>query len=200
MKKAIKLIIIGALVLLAVVWLGRFFSPNAGNVPPSSAKQSVNADLPEQWKEYRSPSKRFAVSLPSAPQHAVESVPIPSSDEKIRYDMFLAQSRRGTVYMVNIIDYPPSVDCSDVESVFGKSLSEIVAGNPANKIFKTERTTLFDCPAMDFVIVNPEATMYGRSLLKGNSLFILSVADNDPQKAKEAFQTLADSFRMTDKV
>ena len=197
MRNTVKAVVIAVVGIAIIFILAHLFTPQPYK-PALSSSALSGMDLAENWREYRSPSKRFAVSLPAPPQHAVESVAVPSSGEKIRYDMFLAQAKRGTIYVVNIIDYPPSVDVANIEAVLSMAVNEIVAGNQANHLLKADRGLACGWPSMDFVIGNPEATIYGRSIVKGSSLFVVSVADHDSQVAQEAFKKLSDSFRITE--
>ena len=188
-------IIFGVVIILLLLYA---FSPKPYHPPAvPAAVQHVNA--PDVWKEFRSPSERFVVSLPTPPQRAIESIPMPSSDERINYDMVLSQAKSGTICMVNIIDYPPSVDVSNAEAVLTTAIKEIVAGHQSNRLVKSDKGTFHGFPGMDFVIVNQDATILGRAILKRSSLFVLSVADHDPQVADTVFKKLADSFVITDK-
>jgi hypothetical protein len=166
---------------------------------PAALKAVHPVTIVEEWRSFRSPSGRYVVSLPTPPQQAFESIPMPSSDEHIRYDMVLSLAKSGTICMVNIIDYPPSVDVSNADGVLANAIKEIVAGHQANRLVKNDKGIFYTFPGMDFVIVNQDATIRGRAILKGNSLFVVSVADHDPQVAEAVFTKLADSFVITDK-
>ena len=172
-----------------------FFNPKPYQPPATPAVIPV-ALVVEDWREFRSPTERFTVSLPTPPQRAIESIPMPSSDERIRYDMVLSQAKTGTICMVNIIDYPSSVDVSNSEAVLTTAIQEIVSGNQANHLVKSEKTTFQGLPAINFVIVNQDATIHGMAILKGSSLFMLSVADHDPAVVDATFKKLTDSFQL----
>jgi hypothetical protein len=190
--KIFACIIFGVAILIVI---GIFFtsSPYKPRAVPSSAKMVTSID---EWIVYRSPPERFIVSLPAPPQRAIENVPMPSSEEKIRYDMILSQSKRGTIFLLNIIDYPSSVAITNPEDVLMSAIKEIVGGNQSNQLVKAEKGTFYGLPGIDFVIANPEATIQGRAILKERSLFVISVADHDPQIAQQSFVKLADSFAL----
>ena len=98
--------------------------------------------------------------------------------------------------MINVIDYPPSVDVTDPRGVLKASADEILGSNSANKMLKSDFGTSLGFPTMDFTIGNHQATVNGRAILKGHSLFVLTVADGDPQVASSSFTKMADSFRI----
>jgi hypothetical protein len=183
-------------VIFAVVIILSFFYFFNPKQPPVTTAAIPVVLVVDEWREFRSPSERFIVSFPTPPQRAIESIPMPSSDERIRYDMVLSQAKTGTICMVNIIDYPSSVDVSNSEAVLTTAIQEIVSGNQANHLVKSEKTTFQGLPAMDFVIVNQDATIQGMAILKGSALFMLSVADHDPAVVASTFKKLADSFQL----
>jgi hypothetical protein len=187
-------IFLGAVVILLFAY---FFTPKRyHSLAMSDSVQAMK--LVDEWRTFCSLSERFSVSLPSPPQRAIEFIPIPSSNERIRYDMLLSQAKSGTICMVNIIDYPSSIDVSNSDTILETIIKEIVAGNQANRLMKTDKGIFYGFPGIDFVIVNHDATIYGRTVLNGRSLFVLSVADHDPQDADTAFKKLTDSFVITE--
>jgi hypothetical protein len=191
--KVLSGVIVAGIVLLLFIY---FFTPKPYTPPISPA--SLDIGTVDVWREFRSPSERFVVSFPTPPQRAMDSVPMPSSDERIRYDMLLSQAKNGTICMVTIIDYPPSVDIANPDAVLTTAIQEMVAGNPANHLLKTEKGKWLGFPKTDFVIGSKDAVIDGRAILKGSSLFMISVAAHDPQTADAAFKKLSDSFVLTE--
>jgi hypothetical protein len=192
--KLYALIIIGVVVILILTY---FFTPKAYRTSIPATMEHPQTIL-EEWREFRSPTERFHVSLPTAPQRATESFPVPSSDEHICYDLVLSQAKSGTICMVNIIDYPPSVDVSRTDYILENAIKAMVANNQANHLEKSEKGTFYGFPGMDFIIVNQDATIYGREFLKGRSLFVMSVADHDAKAAETVFKRLAESFSLSE--
>lgn len=180
------------ILVLTVLFTPTPYTPRAMRDAPQQM-----GDVFEQWTTYRSPSERFVVSLPSPPQRAIEAVPMPSSDEKIQYDTILSQSKSGAIFIVTIIDYPPSVCVDDPKDILVTAVKEIAVGNKDNQIEKSDMGTFESMPGLDFVITNPNATIQGRAILKGRSLYVMSVADRDPRAANDNFAKLADSFSLT---
>ena len=197
MEKKTKLyavIIFGVVVILLLTY---FFTPKAYRTSVPFTIEYPPTIL-EEWREFRSPTERFQVSLPTVPQRATESVSVPSSDEHICYDLVLSQAKSGTICMVNIIDYPPSVNLSLADDVLENAIKGMVANNQANHLEKSEKGTFYGFPGIDFIIVNQDATIYGREFLKGRSLFMMSVADHDAKVAETVFKKLADSFVLSE--
>jgi hypothetical protein len=186
-----------ALILITIVTLfavSRLWSPKPQQPP---VQPSVRA-IEKVWHEYSSPSNRFSVNLPELPQHVVGVRPMPTAKEEIRYETFLSMSKSGSILLINVIDYPPSVDVTDSKGVLKAAAEEILGSNPTNQMLKSEAGVSLGYPSMDFTIGNKDATVQGRDILKGHTLFVLSVADHDPRVASTLFNKMADSFRITE--
>jgi hypothetical protein len=187
--RIVALTIIGIAVLVAVV---RLYSPKPDQMPSQIPVRTVE----KEWQEYSSPSNRFSVILPELPQHVVGGRPMPTGKEEIHYDTFLSMAKEGTVILINVIDYPSSVNVTDTKGVLQAAVDEIRGSNPANQILKNEVGVSLGYPSMDFTIGNKEAAVQGRAILKGHALFVLTVADPDPRVASSVFTKMADSFRI----
>lgn len=181
-------------VVVTILMILYFVSPNSNT--SSIMPKAAPAMCIDEWREFRSPAGHFTISLPTPPQEATASVPTPSSEELIQYDMLLSQSKRGTICMVNIIDYPQSVDVSNAETVLKTAIQEIVAGNQSNQLKRQESITFQGCPAIEFVILNEQAAVHGMAMLKNRSLYVISATDQELEDTEDAFQKMSESFRI----
>lgn len=153
-------------------------------------------EIKEEWKEYRPQSDQFVVVLPTTPQHAAQMIPVPEGEGFIRYDMYLAQSRKGATIMINVIEYPVTFDMSDLDALFNGVMREMLAGNPTNVLLKNSKGTFSGHPSFEFIIKNQEATMKTIVIQKDHRLYILSAADSMAEHAEESFQKLLESFKL----
>jgi hypothetical protein len=188
-----------ALILIVVVTLfavARLYNPKP-NQPQVQAPVPVRA-VEKVWQDYTPPSNRFSVSLPELPQRVVGVRPTPTAKDEIRYESFLSMAKNGSILMINVIDYPPSVDVTDSKGVLKAAAEEILGSNPTNQMLKSEAGVSLGYPSMDFTIGNKDATVQGRDILEGHTLFVLTVADHDPRVASTLFNKMADSFRITE--
>lgn len=192
MKLRIVVLILVAIVILFAV--SRLYSPKTHQPPVQPPVRTVE----KVWQEYASPSNRFGVSLPELPQRVVGVRPVPTSKEEIRYETYLSMTKSGSILMINVIDYPPSVDVTDSKGVLKAAADDILGSNPLNQMLKSEVGVSLGYPSMDFTIGNKEATVQGRDVLKGHTLFVLTVADHDPRVASTLFNKMADSFRISE--
>ena len=186
-------ILIVVVILFAVV---RLYNPKPDQ-PPVQAQVPVRV-VEKVWQEYTSPSSRFSTSFPELPQRVVGVRPTSTAKEEIRYESFLSMAKSGSILMINVIDYPPSVDVTDSKGVLKAAAEEILGSNPTNQMLKSEAGVSLGYPSMDFTIGNKDATVQGRDILEGHTLFVLTVADHDPRVASTLFNKMADSFRITE--
>jgi hypothetical protein len=161
-------------------------------LPKSEIKRPLSID--GAWKVFT--SKRFTVELPGQPHHAHETSTVPDSKEKIGYDMYVTQSRLGTTFMINVIEYPPSFNTDSSEPILTAVLNDIMAANDSNTIIHKEYGSFFNYPSIEFVLNNTQANLRVRAFLRDKTLFILSVADTDIDTLDGAFSKFVESFQL----
>jgi len=187
-------------VLLVLVVLGVLFyflfCPNPyRSVEEETEVISINVSAAEEeWQEFYPASHRFVVMMPVVPQYAHESVPASQGEGSVQYNMYFAQSRRGTTYLVNVIEYPPSFDLSNVDALLRGVAQEMVSGNSSNQLLKEDRKEILGCPSIDFVIKNDEVLAQTRAMLRGNTLFVLTVMDKEQEYLQTQFARFTNSF------
>jgi len=159
----------------------------------------LSVDSVEEWRSFTPKSGRFTIELPAILQHASEMVPITGSNEFIRYTMYVGQSKRGTTFMINVIDYPEKFDTSNTEQLLNNVVKEMVAGKESNRVEDEVRDFFLGFPSADFVVSNHVGFMHVRAFLCDHSLFVLSVADSDKTETNKAFESFVNSFSLSAK-
>jgi len=162
------------------------------DLPQAEVKTPVSVE--EIWKVFS--SKRFTVELPGQPHHAHETSTMPGSKDKIGYDMYVTQSRLGTTFMINVIEYPPSFNTDSSDSVLTTVLNDIMAGNESNTVRHKEFSSFLDFPSIEFVLSNTQGSLRVRAFLRDKTLFILSVADTDIDALDQTFSKFVKSFQL----
>ena len=191
-------IVIGLLIgIVALFGITKLFNPKPYAQP--TTKVASATDPGEEWRDFRPRSGLFSISLPTIPQHASETATMPATNEKIVYDIYLAQMRSGTTFLINVIQYPPTVDTTHPDVLMENAIKDMQTSNPAKKLLGTQNGTFQECPYTDFTIGSPDAGIAGRVLLYNRSLYIVSVADRDTDVAKATFRKVIDTFRLPSK-
>jgi len=164
------------------------------HVPPAATEQQVVSTPLAEWKEFQSVTNKFAVLLPSLPQHASDSVALPSGQGMIKYDMYLAQEKIGSTFMISLIQYPENYDTASTADLLDGVMKEMMNGNPNNKLKLVEKSLFQSYPALDFTIQNNEVYIHCKAFLRHKTLVVLTAIDRDPQVLDTKFLKFANSF------
>ncbi len=189
--------IIGTVGLLLVGIFSLIFvlhGPRSKSQKTAPPQQVMLSDVDDLLMEYIIPGKQFNASFPAAPQHVSGNQNVLQDGEKLGYDIYIAQSRLGTTYMVNVIQYPPTFNVSLSEKILKSAVDEICSSNPANTITKSDVGTFSGFPSLDFVVENPLAEIQGRVILKGTTLFVISVAGENKDTLHKHYEKFLSSF------
>ncbi|HRD55521.1 MAG TPA: hypothetical protein PLC42_03900, partial [Parachlamydiaceae bacterium] len=101
---------ISILILTAIV-IVTFYAKDAYKVLPiNTTLNEAPLPLKESWFEYEAPNAKFKVSFPLLPQTATQKLPDPNSESPRLYEMYVAQTEKGTVYMISLITFPKELD------------------------------------------------------------------------------------------
>jgi hypothetical protein len=189
-------IILSIGLLLVIIFTLIFFLHGHRSKPPKSVHtgQTMVSDVDDLLMEYVIPGKVFFASFPAAPQHVSGYQNVIQNGQKVGYDIYIAQSRLGTMYMVNVIKYPSAFDVSFPEKILKAAVDEICSSNPANAIVKSELGTFNGFPSLDFAVENPLAEIQGRAILKGTTLFVISVAGENKDLLHKHLEKFLSSF------
>ncbi len=200
-----RLIIAGVIVLLLVVVFDQIRrQPGPDEEMQNDATQSIVVDKKTQqhavkeWKEFHAPLGAFQVLLPALPQHAQESVALPSGRGLITYEMYLAQDGDGSAYMISLVQYPQGFDTSNARELLQGVKQEMVQANPKN-ILKEDRSGQFQLyPALDFLIENNGIYIRSTCFLAGKTLYVLTMIDSSLSSLPPRFEKFAQSFKIGD--
>jgi len=151
----------------------------------------------EEWKEYNPNNGKFTAMLPSLPQHAADSVALPSSQGFIKYDMFLSQEKDGTTFMISMIQYPNEYDTSRPMDLLDNVQKELMFGNVHNKLKSSTRGMYQEFPSIDFFIENNELVIRSKAFLVEKTLYVLTLIDRTPLDIEEHFGKYVESFHLT---
>lgn len=175
-----------------------FFSLREG-VSPRSLLTSLK-DKDEQfssfsyWKEFRPASGKFQVTLPSTPRYVKDMIPVPNSDKKRLYEIYVSEKLDGTVFMISAITYPSEMNTEDNETILKGMVDELMLAQPESKLSALYKAEHQAKPAYNFDIDNNDFKIHGKTFLVGKTLYVLSsifLKDND---VREEYDFFVDSF------
>lgn len=183
-------------ILLCVIAIGFGLQKERGNEEAAvhAIEQQTEQVLASEWKEFQSAHNKFAVLLPSLPQHASDVSPMPQGQGSMKYDMYLAQEKTGSSFMISLIQYPEAHDLGNTAELLDGVMKEMMKGNPHNKLKLVEKSLFQNDPALDFVIQNNAVYIHSKAFLHGKTLVVLTAIDRDPQALDTKFLKFANSF------
>lgn len=148
------------------------------------------------WKEFIPQSGLFKVLLPNPPQYAKDFVNLPDSDKKRRYDMYASEKIDGTLFLVNVITYPPEVDASLTEDVLRQTVEELMRDKPDNQLAKIENSLYKSRPTLDFNFNNRDFHVEGKVLMEGSRVYVLSYVTRLHEFDPAEYSHFIDSFEL----
>lgn len=162
----------------------------------SSDSQAPAHPPKASWNKYSAPSGHFEVLFPVAPQHVSEVTTLPNDNKTVKYDIYLAQEKDGSTFMISEIQYPASFDAANQDVVLEGVMKEMVAGNPTNVLVKSAKGQFHNFPSLDFSIKNSDFSVESKAMLSDKILYVFTVMDRDPNFIEDDFGTFVGSFSL----
>jgi hypothetical protein len=189
---------ISLLLLLGLLFLALDIKNAYKLIPINSSAELVFPPF-SGWREFQAPSERFKVFLPAPPQYAKESVPIPDTDKKRQYEMYVSEKLNGPVFMISLITYPKEVDISNVEKMLQAIVDEMMKSKADNKLKKTENVIFQGHPAIKFNIVNANFNVEGMALMVDRTIYLLSYIAQNSEFTADDYQYFINTFKLLPK-
>lgn len=166
---------------------------------PIQAAKKVDQVPFSDWHKFESKEDKFIVKLPVVPQHATQTIVDPKTKQSRVYDMYVAQKEDGTIFMVSLIKFPNALGEMD-ESLQKTIINDMVASNPQNQLKNMQVNTFLNHQALDFSIENDALTIFGKTFINNNVLYLLTtIFNNDTLDARD-FEYFVNSFTLDDGV
>lgn len=185
----IYLVILG--VLLAV-FLSTYYAKDSYELLPVNTTLNENPEpLDKSWFQYESPKGEFTVSMPLLPQTATQDIQDPKTAEVRHYEMYVAQTDDGTIYMISLITLPNQPD----QDTLTKIMSDMVSANKGNKLNSSKIGLYQGMPSLDFSIDKDQHFIEAREFINGNTVYLLSTISKAEYKNKSHFNYFINSFK-----
>jgi hypothetical protein len=153
----------------------------------------VAEDGSSVWRDFQSAVGFFRVRFPAYPQHANEVVPIPNTDLYLEYDIYVAEPDQNGSYMVSLINYPSEVEVTNPENVLQTVMNEMLLANPLNQL---ESVNLLqgETAVLLFDIRNQDVVIRSKAMMRGQTLYLLTVTQSVGYESDLDYQTFIESF------
>lgn len=181
----------------AIILIGKNFLGDYGTLVPAALKKETVAPI-DDWKPFTSESNHFEAGFPNPPQHVSKSVPIPDTDKKNLFDIYISEQPNQTIFMVRVITYPDDYNFNG-EALIRKGMEEMLGANDQNVLRKIEYGTFQGTKSLHFAVQNPTARTDALSFLIGRKLYLLSYVSHVDNYDDKAFSLFTDSFKLIKK-
>lgn len=196
MKRSLVYLILLAMVSAVFIWF--YFIKDSYEILPLTAGNGQSEAFKDVWFDYEAPAKEFKVSLPLLPQTATQDLPDPKTGEVRHYEMYVAQTNGGTIFMISLITFPKEMDETVKSSTLKNMMNDMVSANPNNKL-KTESSVSYAGEsAIDFTIESESTLIQAREFFKGQTLYLLSLITKKDRPEKNHFEQFIQSFKINE--
>lgn len=197
MKRSLVYLILLAMLLAVLVWF--YFIKDSYEILPLTAHNGQIRKQKESWFNYDAPAKDFKVSVPLLPQTATQDLLDPITGETRHYEMYVATSDIGTIYMINTITFPKEMDETLKSKTLKSVISDMVAANPGNKLKSKREVSYEGKSAIDFMIENESTLIQAREFFSGQTLYVLYLISKKEVSEDDHFEQFIQSFKLTEK-
>jgi len=127
------------------------------------------------WKEFHSVVGKCTLKFPTAPEHISEKMNMPEEGYDLKYDAYIANQDKKSVYMLLIAQYPEFVDQSLAQASLEGFLNGILANNPGNQLLFADMLLVDGHQALDFFIRTGGIYFKGRAIMVKNNLYLMAM-------------------------
>ena len=150
----------------------------------------------ENWQKIHSEEGSCKATFPSKPHHMQQDMKMRGSEEKLRYDVYVADHERKEVFMVLIAKYPGEVKKEDAKKNLEHFLNTLVSQNGNNRLLFADLIEVDGNPAMDFFIKTDAVYFKGRAIQANNSLYLLAMECEIKNYQEHHFNFFIQSFSL----
>jgi len=150
----------------------------------------------QNWIEVYSSEGSCKAAFPRKPDHMQQDMKMRGSDEKLRYDVYVADHQRKEVFMVLIAKYPGEVKKEDAKHNLEHFLNTLISQNNKNKLLFADLIEVDGKPALDFFIKTDAVYFKGRAIQANNSLYLLAMECEIKNYQEHHFNYFIKSFTL----
>jgi len=161
---------------------------------PKKESPKVVAQSQNKWQDFHSKSGSCSCLMPSIPEHVSEKIKMPDSQYELKYDAYIADHNKSSVYMLLVAQYPEHVDQSYAQASLEGFLNGILSYNPANQLIFADLTLVNGQEALDFFIRAGAVYFRGRAMLIKNSLYLMAMECEAPSYDESLYNSFVSSF------
>lgn len=148
------------------------------------------------WRRFHSVQGGCTISLPNAPEHMKQIMPLSEEGYELRYDVYVSAFQRKAVYMLLVAQYPPFVNEAHAEMSLESFLNGLITQSPENKLIFADLVEVQGHIALDFFIQARGTYFKGRAVMANNNLYLLAMECEVKNYLEEHYKHFISSFEL----
>jgi hypothetical protein len=162
--------------------------------------EKKNAPLPvsalKVWKSFHNEEHGFRVQFPTNVDEQSFGILDPRMHQKQFYEIFSSQELNSTVYVVNIISFPPGFSPEKSIGLVQNKINDIVATGRKSRLVESKTTQLFGENTTEFEIEGENYTIFGAAFIHEGKLYLLSVTSLKENTSQADWEFFVRSFKL----
>jgi len=148
------------------------------------------------WKQIFAKHGECKIAFPSPPQMIEQSFPLSDGVNHLKYDVYISPFEDKGVFLLLIATYPmPLTGGHEVAGLEGL-IKGIVGHHPDNKLVFADLVSLFNYPAINFLVEGNTSYFRGQALMVGNKLFLIAMEGVKGNLDEPAYTRFLKSFKL----
>src|ERR1700733_3955017 len=158
--------------LLNILTCGLILSGSLNHMAAAALSEKPQAkETKLNWQNYSYTQSGFSVDFPKKPVHVNQSIDIPKTDFKIKYETYLSEPTDNSVFVVSVWNYPSQIDMSKPEINLQDGFNGMLQALPGSKVENMKSSEIQGFKGLDFLVKNEDIYFQGKLLLVYNTLY-----------------------------
>jgi hypothetical protein len=166
-------------------------APNAQPSAPAS-----KAGKAQEWQDFHSVAGQCSLKFPALPEHISENMSVPEEGYELKYDAYISNLEKKSVFLLLIAQYPDFVDQSLAQVSLEGFLNGILANNPGNQLLFADLLLINGYEALDFFIRTGGVYFKGRAIMVKNKLYLMAMECEIQHYDEDRFNYFVNSFQL----
>ncbi|MBI2743338.1 MAG: hypothetical protein HYX48_05420 [Chlamydiales bacterium] len=173
---------------------------SAAEAPKANRSKDKNLEMKTSWQEYHSTIGSCSMLFPRSPEHVSEKMSDGNKEGfDLKYDAYIANVDKKSVFMLLIAQYPDFVDESYAQISLESFLNGLLSHNPANQLIFADLVLVGGREALDFFIRTGSVFFKGRAMMVKNSLYLMAMECEMQHYDEADFDQFINSFKLVKK-
>lgn len=148
------------------------------------------------WRKFTPRSGLFEVLVPGNPQYVKDYLPIPNTDLKKRYDIYVSEKVDGTTFLINVISYPADYEIKSSKETIHQNIEELKSNRTNNPLNTLWEEMLADGKSLNFAFENQDYRIQGHSIHDDRIIYLLSYISKKETFDDDEYEYFIRSFKL----